>query len=161
MADGIKISEMVETETLNEDDLLSVVSEGINKKIKYKHFASSNKYMLGEQIIGTWIDGRPIYRNIFSNYLNPNDFKKLRTSRDSESFDSGYYAKIDDSINWLNVEFMSNYGLYIDDSHFKRHEDFDKQEDRIYSLYVWTSWKPSVSGTYITNIEYVKSEVNE
>lgn len=65
MVEGIKISEMVETETLNEDDLLSVVSEGINKKIKYKHFASSNKYMLGEQIIGTWIDGKPIYRRCY------------------------------------------------------------------------------------------------
>lgn len=38
--------------------------------IGYKEFNNKQTYYLYEHVVGTWIDGKPIYRKVFYNYFN-------------------------------------------------------------------------------------------
>lgn len=73
MAEGIKISELTEVETLQDGCCFPVISEidgsMQNVKIKKKNLEKaliSNIYSTEETIIGKWIDGKPIYRKVFN-----------------------------------------------------------------------------------------------
>lgn len=59
----IKISEMPEATELNNNDLLMVVQNGVNKKVKIEKLCtySTEETKTGE----TWIDGKPIYRKVY------------------------------------------------------------------------------------------------
>lgn len=86
----IKVSEMSEATELNNNDLMMVVQNGVNKKSKIENLGISElKTSLEEQInkIGTysteetdtgkkWINGKPIYRKVIS--IN-NNITNLRT----------------------------------------------------------------------------------
>lgn len=66
--DGIKISELNTTSTINNEDLIPIVQNNETKSIS---FGNINKYSTTETIIGTWIDGKPIYKKtILFNNIN-------------------------------------------------------------------------------------------
>lgn len=73
MADGIKISELPEIETLRDGCCFPVISEvdGTMQNVKIKKInleknLVNNNYSEEETVIGKWIDGKPIYRRMFN-----------------------------------------------------------------------------------------------
>lgn len=69
MADGIKISELPEIETLRDGCCFPVISEvdGTMQNVKIKKInleknLVNNNYSEEETVIGKWVDGRSIYR---------------------------------------------------------------------------------------------------
>lgn len=59
MMANIKISDMTRATSVGGSDLLPIVQGGESKSIEYKNM---NKYSTSEQVVGTWIDGKPLYR---------------------------------------------------------------------------------------------------
>lgn len=57
----IKVSEMTEATEVNDDDLLMIVQNDVSKKAKIKN-ANKQIYSTEEARIGTWIDGKPLYK---------------------------------------------------------------------------------------------------
>lgn len=75
MADGIKISELAEIETLQDGCCFPVISEvnGSMQNVKIKKMnleknLASNVYSTEEIVVGKWIDGRPVYRKVYVYY---------------------------------------------------------------------------------------------
>lgn len=59
----IKVTEMTEATQINDNDLLMIVQNEKSKKVKLSTI-KNQEYSTGEQVIGTWIDGKPIYRKV-------------------------------------------------------------------------------------------------
>ena len=73
MAD-IKVSEMPQATDMNPEDLIMLIQGGGNKKANMQLLQESvNKYSTDEQIIGTWIDGKPLYRKVIEGTLSAPD----------------------------------------------------------------------------------------
>lgn len=68
-----KITALNETTTINSADLIPIVQNGETKTIVYKDIL---KYSTTEQVIGTWTDGRPIYRKVIECGSLPNTSNK-------------------------------------------------------------------------------------
>lgn len=73
MADGIKISELPEISTLQDGCCFPVISEidGSMQNVKIKKVNLEKNlirevYSTGETVIGKWIDGRPVYRKVYT-----------------------------------------------------------------------------------------------
>lgn len=71
-----KISELPLTKTINNADTFPLVQKGVTKQISYGDFkipiaedvkADSNLHSTKEDVAGTWIDGRRIYRRVIQN----------------------------------------------------------------------------------------------
>lgn len=60
---NVKISEMTSATSLDGTELVPIVQSGVSKKATKKLF---NSYSTTEQVIGTWIDGKPLYRKVFT-----------------------------------------------------------------------------------------------
>lgn len=73
MEDGLKISELNQATIIGDEDLIPIVQNGETKSIAYKDF---NKYSTTEQIIGTWIDNKPLYRKVIECGALPNNANK-------------------------------------------------------------------------------------
>lgn len=73
MEDGVKISELNLATTINSADLIPIVQSGETKAIVYKDIL---KYSTTEQVIGTWIDNKPIYRKVIECGALPNASNK-------------------------------------------------------------------------------------
>jgi len=58
---NIKISEMPSATSLDGTELVPIVQNGVSKKVT-KQILTNNNYSTSEQVVGTWIDGKPIYR---------------------------------------------------------------------------------------------------
>ena len=71
MEDGVKISELTTTTTINNSDLIPIVQNNETKSIT-KQDLVADKYSTTEQVIGTWIDGKPIYRKVINFGSLPN-----------------------------------------------------------------------------------------
>lgn len=63
--DGVKISELTEASTINDSDLIPIVQNNETKSIT-KQDLVADKYLTTEQVIGTWIDGKPLYRKVLT-----------------------------------------------------------------------------------------------
>ena len=61
----IKVTEMTEATQINDNDLLMIVQNEKSKKVKLSTI-KNQEYSTEEQVIGTWIDGKPIYRKVMS-----------------------------------------------------------------------------------------------
>jgi len=68
-----KITALNETTTINSTDLIPIVQNGETKTIVYKDIL---KYSTTEQVIGTWIDNKPIYRKVIDCGSLPNTSNK-------------------------------------------------------------------------------------
>lgn len=74
MEDGLKISELTTTTTINDSDLIPIVQNDETKSITKEDLVADTKslidrnstYSTTEQIVGTWIDGKPLYRKVYS-----------------------------------------------------------------------------------------------
>lgn len=73
MEDGLKISELNQATIIGDEDLIPIVQSGETKSIAYKDF---NKYSTTEKVVGTWIDGKPIYRKVIECGSLPNASNK-------------------------------------------------------------------------------------
>ena len=73
MEDGLKISELNQATIIGDEDLIPIVQDGETKSITYKDF---NKYSTTEQIIGAWIDNKPLYRKVIECGALPNNANK-------------------------------------------------------------------------------------
>ena len=56
---NIKISEMPQATSVGGDDIIPIVQGGVSKQTTKK---TLNTYSTTEQVVGTWIDGKPLYR---------------------------------------------------------------------------------------------------
>ena len=56
---------MTEATQINDNDLLMIVQNEKSKKVKLSTI-KNQEYSTEEQVIGTWIDGKPIYRKVMS-----------------------------------------------------------------------------------------------
>ena len=65
MISEIKVTEMTEATQINDNDLLMIVQNEKSKKVKFSTI-KKQEYSTEEQVIGTWIDGKPIYRKVMS-----------------------------------------------------------------------------------------------
>ncbi len=80
--DTIKISELNELTTLDSDDLIPVVdiSADETKKITYESLLNNiNSYSTTEQRIGTWINGKPIYRKVLTGTIENSGWNSIAT----------------------------------------------------------------------------------
>lgn len=75
MEDGLKISELTTTTTINDSDLIPIVQNDETKSIT-KQVLVADKYSTTEQVIGTWIDNKPIYRKVIECGSLPNASNK-------------------------------------------------------------------------------------
>lgn len=75
MEDGLKISELTQTTTINDSDLIPIVQNNETKSIT-KQDLVADKYSTTEQVIGTWIDNKPIYRKVIECGSLPNASNK-------------------------------------------------------------------------------------
>ena len=73
MEDGVKISELNLATTINSTDLIPIVQNDETKAIVYKDIL---KYSTAEQVIGTWVDGKPVYRKVIDCGSLPNTSNK-------------------------------------------------------------------------------------
>ena len=75
MEDGVKISELTQASTINDSDLIPIVQNNETKSIT-KQDLVADKYSTTEQVIGTWIDNKPIYRKVIECGSLPNASNK-------------------------------------------------------------------------------------
>lgn len=75
MEDGLKISELTQASTINDSDLIPIVQNNETKSIT-KQDLVADKYSITEQVIGTWIDNKPIYRKVIECGSLPNASNK-------------------------------------------------------------------------------------
>lgn len=109
MAEGIKISELEETTSLQDGCCIPVVSNGVNKKILKVNLSAQivtearndimprvnevvnplKVYSTEETAIGTWIDGKTIYRKCYQydNEIGINNDVNIDTSITSQVVD--------------------------------------------------------------------------
>lgn len=57
---SIKISELPEATSVSQSDLIPIVQDGTTKKAT-AGIINTDNYSTGEHIVGTWIDGKPLY----------------------------------------------------------------------------------------------------
>lgn len=60
---NIKISEMPQATSVSGSDLIPIVQSGVSKKATKNLL---NSYSTSEQVVGTWIDGKPLYRKVIT-----------------------------------------------------------------------------------------------
>ena len=95
MSDEIKVSELPAASHINNGDLLMIVQGQANKKISAAIFnsgndtritaveadidnlQSANEYSTTENVVGKWIDGRPLYRKVINFGTLPNITSKI------------------------------------------------------------------------------------
>lgn len=65
----IKVSEMAEATEINNDDLLMIVQNDVSKKAKVKN-VNKQIYSTEEVKIGTWIDGKTLYKKTIEFDIN-------------------------------------------------------------------------------------------
>lgn len=75
MEDGVKISELTQASTINDSDLIPIVQNNETKSIT-KQDLVADKYSTTEQVIGAWIDNKPIYRKVIECGALPNASNK-------------------------------------------------------------------------------------
>ena len=84
MEDGLKISELTQASTINDSDLIPIVQNDETKNITKQNLVadikalidSNSTYSTTEQIVGTWIDNKPIYRKVIECGALPNNTNK-------------------------------------------------------------------------------------
>ena len=77
----------------------------------------TDKYSTDEQVIGTWIDGKPLYRKVFKNVAVPSgstwttmiDLSDLRPEHLSINLNSDFYITIDPA----KVRFIIDSQMYF------------------------------------------------
>lgn len=57
---NVKISEMPSATSLDGTELVPIVQSGVSKNVT-KQILTNNNYSTTEHIVGTWIDGKPLY----------------------------------------------------------------------------------------------------
>ena len=87
--DGIKISELTTTSTINNEDLIPIVQNNETKSIS---FGNINKYSATEKVVGEWIDGKPLYRKVINFGSLPNNSQKFVNHNISNL---GYISKLE------------------------------------------------------------------
>ena len=60
---GVKISDLTSATSLTGSEELPIVQEGNTKKTTIQQVKAQN-YSTTEQVVGTWIDGKPLYRKV-------------------------------------------------------------------------------------------------
>lgn len=103
MADGIKISELPEISTLQDGCCFPVISEigGSMQNVKIKKVDLEKNlilevYSTEEIVVGKWIDGRPVYRKVYTH--------EVTETTDSQPI------TLDESIHPDNARLINCYG---------------------------------------------------
>lgn len=103
----ISFSMLIRNGTTVDTDLMIQLEEGgvATNCVPYKEFTNKQVYSTREQIIGTWIDGRPIYRKIMNVNTMPNN-TGLVVNHDISGIDNFISIKgIAISSNGANIPF--------------------------------------------------------
>lgn len=92
----IKVTEMTEATQINDNDLLMIVQNEKSKKVKLSTI-KKQEYSTEEQVVGTWIDGKPLYRKVVTG-----------TTKNVVS------GEIDTKIGITNVDTVISYSANVD-----------------------------------------------
>ena len=144
-----KISELTSTTSLNDADVFPLVQENETKKINVYNLYNAikseiNKYSLNEIKIGTWIDGKPLYRKtITGTFLSDDSYTNILTNINVVFFKSGILYESSTTIRQL--EYYNN-----------NNNDFDVVN--INHTVKYRAKSSSIQGkNFIFTIEYTKT----
>lgn len=65
---GTKISDLPSVTSLTGTEEIPIVQTGTTKKVT-KQLLTNDNYSTTEQVVGTWINGKPLYRKVFTAYM--------------------------------------------------------------------------------------------
>lgn len=71
---GVKISELTSATSLTGSEELPIVQAGNTKKATINQVKAQN-YSTTEQVVGTWIDGKPIYRKTYEDSTSSTSYQ--------------------------------------------------------------------------------------
>ena len=76
---NIKMSELPTATNFNDDDYTMIVQNNTTKKITKENMYGNYNYSTTENVIGQWIDGKPIYRKVIStnSLAGSQDYKEI------------------------------------------------------------------------------------
>lgn len=191
----IKVSEMIEAESVNDEDLIMIVQNGVNKKVPASKVGTGGSivgdtlpigavidyagetvpsnweeveeegeaYSTEEQRIGTWIDGKPLYRKTFtipSTSAKPYYLDTSALNIENGFLDIGHsYLKI--SLSDGSVRRYFAVGVDVEAASTISNATANSQLQTYFSndysmLIIESGSKRTVEGGYVT-IEYTKT----
>lgn len=148
--DSIKISELEELTSADNNDVLPIVDTSANetKKIALSNLLKENKtYVAAETAIGTWIDGKIIYRQIITGVHYHNE--ELITGVDKLI---NFYGMSDPGTGLLRA---LPYGEVYNDNNFQCTLNLYQNAVRLASLNEGVAQNTSSSSIFV--IEYTKT----
>ncbi len=95
-----KISDLTSATSLTGAEEVPIVQTGTTKKTTVGDIKSEN-YSTTEQVVGTWIDGKPVYQKVIENTVTLNSYAVVGTINN---------VKDTISVNWLVAP--SNFGSF-------------------------------------------------
>ena len=144
---NIKVSELPTATNFNDDDYTMIVQNNTTKKITKENMYGNYKYSTTENIIGQWIDGKPIYRKVINvgNLLPEGEYNTKEVAHNITNLD-----KV------INMKCIA----YMDDVYF----DFNNYADGSLEVFVnnqnviivFNTNYPFANNAY-TTIEYTKT----
>lgn len=114
---NIKMSELPTATQFNDDDYTMIVQNNTSKKISKENMYGNYKYSTTENVIGQWIDGKPIYRKVVtSNTLSPSSEDYLEIPHGISNIETVVNIKCIARINdGLNNHFdFNNYAWFTE-----------------------------------------------
>lgn len=63
---SVKISDLTSATSLTGAEEIPIVQTGTTKKATVELLQQNHNYSTSEQVVGTWIDGKPLYRKIIT-----------------------------------------------------------------------------------------------
>mgnify|MGYP004511167017 FL=1 len=114
--DGIKISTVPKNDedtivSMTKSELKSLIASEVNSQLSKKSY--SNIYSSEEVVIGTWIDGRPIYRKVVSGTTKSQTVAFSNPGVTSGDNLIDYYGVVKASDNnWGNINYNGHINLF-------------------------------------------------
>lgn len=152
MAEGIKISELEEVETLQDGCCFPVVSEGTNKKITKKNLMKQlvDDYSdTDEVIIGKWVDGKNLYRKAIE-FNNSSVFYNItKVSGTTETYHAEFYVDLSDLHADSIIKFSA--GNVVGVCHYKIGNDSRTDNFNIKTKIQVPEYNPDTQKWFITS----------
>lgn len=153
---NIKITEMPQATSVGGDDITPIVQDGVNKQASKKLL---DTYSTSEQVVGTWIDGKPIYRMVIigDNYQVTNNAISLMNSSQVTSLNIEMVVNVSVAVgtknsggdawrgNYLNSNYYSGYQINNAGGFFVFVNDNNQSSVKAKAIIEYTKTTDSVS----------------
>ena len=111
---NVIISDMTRTTSVGGSDLIPIVQGGQSKSIEYKNI---NKYSTTEQVVGTWTNGKPLYRKTVTGTTTASS-TEYTIQKSSISADLEDYCLIQGIVKTPNSQMWHNVPYYKEATDF-------------------------------------------